>query len=76
LRSEDRFGIAGANFFAETQPKRLINGRSKNEIAAQGRNSSQATLRLVAEKSYGTTYEASEKNCAQVFSRTVRVAAA
>jgi len=51
-------------------------GEAKMKLQRKGENSSQATLRLVAEKSYGTTYEASKKNCAQVFSRTVRVAAA
>jgi hypothetical protein len=48
----------------------------QNEIAAEGGNSSHATLRLVAKKSYDTTYETSAKNCAQVFSLTVRVAEA
>jgi hypothetical protein len=36
-------------------------GEAKMKLQRKGENSSQATLRLVAEKSYGTTYEAREK---------------
>ena len=70
--AETASGSQAQPFPAEIQLKRLINAASKNEMAASGTKFLARNTAVVAEKSY----EASAKNCAQVFSRTVRVAAA
>jgi len=74
--AETASGSQAQPFPAEIQLKRLINAASKNEMAASGTKFFARNTAVVAENPTTRPIRPAQKLRAQVFSLTVRVAAA